>query len=59
MNVSDLAVVAQADVWFEVYDGEGNLIAEGDYEAISNIDNVIVDFWINEDGSLCMHVEGE
>ena len=58
MTVSDLALIAQADIWFEVYDGEGNLIVEGDYQALSDIDNVIVDFWINDEGTLCMHIEG-
>ncbi len=67
ITVEDLACLAEADVWFEVYNGDGDLLFEGDRNELvkalkdkSNSldfasDDLVEDFWITEE-TICIHV---
>lgn len=71
LTIRDLMIRANADVWVAIYDGEGNLLFEGDradlFNSLSDCadglidldfdrDSEIDDFWITEDAVLCVHV---
>ena len=68
LTVYDLAFRAQADVWFEAYNGDGDLLFSGDREDLMEAlddkeepldfgpDDIIEDYWVTVDSVLCFHI---
>lgn len=68
LTVYDLAFRAQATVWFEVYNGDGDLLFDGDRKELMEAlddkeeplgfgpDELIEDYWITEEAVLCFHI---
>ncbi|MGM9969825.1 MAG: hypothetical protein ACI35S_05450 [Anaeroplasma sp.] len=66
ITVKDLVECAQSSVWFEAYNGEGDLLFEGssyeleqsliDEETEFDALDIIDDYWITDEGVLCFHI---
>lgn len=57
--LEELLSRANADVYFYVYDGEGEILGEGYAIELSEckyVDCLLEDFWIDSEGSLCCHI---
>lgn len=69
ITVEDLALCANADVWFKVFDCDGNMLFDGCREELVNAlkdksnslefasDDLVEDFWIAEEDTICFHVD--
>ena len=64
LMLSDLVLHATSDVWFCIYNTDGELLIEGnknDLENDADMNLQVDDYWIEKEETLCVHVlqEGE
>ena len=64
LTLSDLVLHATSDVWFCIYNTDGELLIEGDKNDLENDYNMnlkVNDYWIEKEETLYVHVlqEGE